>query len=80
MRYPTLEEVNKASPYQLLKWYRFLPSPGWNYITGDDALDDNNYGFIQDKIEEEAVIMNEIGEQLKQAGGITPALSKQVGW
>ena len=25
--YPTLEEVESASPNQIMSWYRFLPSP-----------------------------------------------------
>lgn len=73
MRYPTLDEVNKASPYQLLKWHRFLPSPGCDWTERDSVV-------FYKKLEEETAIMNEINEQLKQAGGITPALSKQVGW
>lgn len=27
MTYPTLEEVESATRYQLARWYRFLPSP-----------------------------------------------------
>ena len=30
MIYPTLNEINQASHYELGKWMRFVPSPGYN--------------------------------------------------
>ena len=34
MNYPTIEEVESASRYQIYAWYRFLPSPGTRAIGG----------------------------------------------
>ncbi len=59
MKYPTIDEVNKADRVQLAKWTRFLPSPE-----------------THDEIE----IINRIGERFKQLGGMTPIISKKIGW
>mgnify|MGYP001572797337 CR=1 FL=1 len=71
MKYPTLEEVNKATHIEICRWWRFLPSTGLNYI--------GELNFIE-KLNEEVVIMNRIADRLKKFGGFTPEISKEIGW
>jgi hypothetical protein len=59
LMYPSLEEVHAASQEQLLRWYRFLPSPSQSF---------------------ETLVLSEITARLSLLGGITPELSKRVGW
>lgn len=59
MKYPTLEEVEKADRLQICKWHRFLPL----------ARDDN-----------ELKITNRVFERFKELGGMTPQISKLIGW
>lgn len=73
MRYPTKEQVESADRIQLLTWTRYLPSPGNAYINGDPVV------FYQ-KMKEEADIMDYILQRQKETGGITPEISKAVGW
>ena len=35
MKYPTLEQIEKAELSQLLKWYTKLPAAGFNYRNTD---------------------------------------------
>lgn len=69
--YPTMEEVEKASHYQICSWYRFLDSPGLGAIGKDN---------FNDVLEEEGKIMDRITTRLKEFGGFTPAISKAIGW
>jgi len=73
MLYPTLEEVKKADREQLARWYRFLGSPGLNYI-------DEGQDIFEKKMEEERVIMNLIAQRFSEFGGFTSELSKKIGW
>lgn len=57
--FPTMEQVEKASPEQLAKWYRFLPS-------GDT--------------DEQQRIQDRIGQRFKELGGMTPEISKKIGF
>lgn len=70
MRYPTLEQVDQASKYQLGYWIRFLPSPGMEYI---------GYQNFQEKLDEEVIVMNKILEKFNALGGWSLELSKQIG-
>ena len=71
MKYPTMDEVNAASHYQICSWSRFLPSPGMYAIGRDD---------FQEIMEREAKIMERICERRADFGGFTPAISKSLGW
>jgi hypothetical protein len=57
--FPTMEQVEKANPEQLARWFRFLPSG-----------DTNEQQRVQDRI----------GERFKALGGMTPELSKRIGF
>lgn len=71
MNYPTLKQVEKATHIQLARWYRFLPSPGFMWIESKK---------FEEKLNEETDVMNLIIKRLKDKGGITPEISKQIGW
>jgi hypothetical protein len=73
MKYPTIEEVNNADIEQLVKWYRFLNSPGLNYV-------DSELGIFKYKIKEETSIINLICQRINEVGGFTPEISKRIGW
>jgi hypothetical protein len=67
MDYPTFEAVMNATHEQLARWYRFLPTPG---TTKAGAV----------ALEHEQTIMELVMRRLRQFGGITPEISKRVGW
>jgi len=71
MKYPTLEEVEKASHLQLARWYRFLPSPG------ERAIGHPEFNKI---FQQEAEILDRIVERFNKMGGFTPEISKKIGW
>ena len=71
MRYPTHEQITTASAEQLVRWWRFLPSPGMAAIGQPD---------FEAVLENESMLVTLVGERLTALGGITPALSKKVGW
>jgi len=73
MKYPTREEVMKASHIQLARWYRFLPSPGMSALDGPR-------GKFEEVMAHEGEIAGLIKDQLDFCGGITTAVSKAVGW
>lgn len=73
MRYPIKEQVDNADRVQLLRWTRYLPSPGEAYLDGDKDV-------FYKKMKEEADIMDHILQRQKDTGGITPEISKIVGW
>ncbi len=68
--YPTMDEVEKASHYQICSWYRFLDSPGLRSIGEED---------FNEVLEEEGKIMDRITARLKEFGGFTPSISKALG-
>ena len=71
--YPTIEQVNAATHFELCGWYRFLPSPGASAINkGRPAFDV--------ALAEQKVVLDRIVERMKEMGGMTPAISKQLGW
>lgn len=71
MKYPTLKEVENASRETLARWYRFLPSPGWNFA--------KRKKFFQN-IEKEEQIMKTIVKRFEDMGGFTDELSRKIGW
>ena len=71
MKYPTMDDVEKASRTQLCSWHRFLESPGAS-ATGDDDF--------QTVMEAQGLIMDRIQARLKELGGFTPEISKAIGW
>lgn len=71
MNYPTLDQVNAADRYQICEWNRFLPSPGERAINRDD---------FRSVMESEGAVMDRIVERLRELGGFTPEISKQLGW
>ena len=73
MTYPTIEEVKNASHEQICRWHRFLPSPG------SCAIKKDRYTFHK-VLNREAIIMDKICERLKEFGGFTPEISKEIGW
>jgi len=73
MRYPTFEEVEEADRVTLCRWHRFLPSPG----AGAVNLDVKSFRAA---IERETLINNRIHERYLKAGGMSPEISKAIGW
>jgi len=71
--YPTIKEVNEADRYQICKWWRFLPSPGFR------AVDKSSAEFTK-VMDAEKPIMDRIAERFKEMGGFTPEISKAMGW
>lgn len=72
MQYPTEQEVaNTTDKATLVKWWRFLPSPGTSSIDKPDFMV---------TLERELNVLKQINEKLTHMGGITPEVSKQVGW
>jgi len=71
MTYPTIDEVYAADQQQLGKWYRFLPSPGHS------AIGTKDFG---NQLRSEVRIMDVICGRFRAMGGMTPALSKAIGW
>lgn len=68
MKYPTLAEVEAADHEQICRWWRFLPSPGFRpkYAVQETVM--------------ELQVMDRIVIRFKQLGGMTPELSKRIGW
>jgi hypothetical protein len=74
MKYPTIEEVQKASHHQLAVWCRFLPSPGWSVDRTKKPEE------VEKQMGDEIIVNNLISERFKLCGGMTPELSKSIGW
>ena len=73
MTYPTLAQVENADREQLARWYRFLPS------AGHSAIDCDRQEFRK-RMHSEQVIMDRICKRFKDMGGMTPEISKRIGW
>ena len=71
MRYPTLERVESADRIQIARWWRYLPSPGVNYIDSPDFYEMCHY---------EAEVMDLINLKFEKYGGMSSELSKIIGW
>jgi hypothetical protein len=72
MNYPSLEQVESASQFELGRWLRFLDSPGMRAIdagmTGEEL---DEHLFFESKVQAR------IGERFD---GWNPTLSKAIGW
>ena len=73
-----MEQVEGADIVQLCRWSRFLPSPGQNAIGKDESWFDNE--TFETLMQREAAVMNRILERQKELGGMTPEISKRIGW
>jgi hypothetical protein len=71
MNYPTMEEVEKADRTQICRWYRFLESPAWYAVGRED---------FQEILDREVAVMTRIVERFRELGGMTPEISKLLGW
>ena len=80
MSYPTIEQVNEANYETICRWYRFLPSPGSEYIPRSNKSPRSDYEKFDEMLAIEAKIMDRIAERLKEFGGFTPEISKRIGW
>ena len=74
MSYPTLEQVEAATHYEICKWWRFLPSPG------SSAIGDSDREYFDKTLARELKVMDKIKERLDHFGGFTPEISKSLGW
>lgn len=79
MKYPTEEQVEKAvareDRFKLGFWLRFLPSPGDNYLNGNDGFDNVAFHTI---LREEKAILDGIHNAFHELGGWTTELSKRI--
>ena len=71
MKYPTMEMVEEADRMQLARCARFLDSPGMSAVRTDN---------FHEVLEEEAKIGRRIFERFTVMGGMTPEISKAIGW
>jgi hypothetical protein len=71
MTYPSEEEIEAADIVQLCTWTRFLPSPGQNAIGAED---------FQESMKRETRLLVHIMARQIHLGGMTPAISKRIGW
>jgi len=78
MNYPTIEAVNAADRNQICAWYRFLPSPGISAL--NRVGEGRPYDEFEAALAAEKIIMDRICERFAELGGMTPAISKAVGW
>ena len=69
--YPNMTQVEKATKFQLGRWMRFLPSPG-AWAVGKDHFEQTMAG--------EKIILDRIAERFEEMGGMSPGLSKEIGW
>jgi hypothetical protein len=72
MKYPTLDEVERADHLQICTWLRRLPSPGLSAV--------DNPQLFAATLKAEASVMSRIADRNRDFGGFTPEISKQIGW
>ena len=77
MKYPTLEEVETADVVQLAEWHRFLKSPGMSAAEMNPAP---MRIVFEQTLQRECMIMDRITERFTAMGGMTPLISKNIGW
>ncbi|MCK4815453.1 hypothetical protein KA005_06765 [bacterium] len=73
MRYPTIDQVEKADRLQLARWSRFLKSPGHCAIGQDREL------FERTMCSQKG-ILDRIIVRFAELGGMNPTISKCIGW
>ena len=71
--YPTLDQVEKADRTQLARWHRFLSFPG----AGATNKQKMEFDAI---IRQEQEILERIEVRFKEMGGMTPEISRTIGW
>lgn len=71
MMYPTLDMVEAASHFQLAGWHRYLSGPGASAVCQDN---------FADVLRREGAILDSIEVRFNEMGGMTPAISKSIGW
>ena len=71
MKYPTLDEIETADRIQIARWYRYLPSPGVNFLGKDNFNEMCNF---------QAMLMHRINARFVELGGMTSELSKIISW
>lgn len=71
LTYPTQAEIENAEHVDLARWYRFLPSPGHSALGTQD---------FEKAMEKEKALLDLIMERLNSLGGLTPEISKEIGW
>ncbi len=71
MIYPTMEQVDAAGHRQLCIWMRFLQGPEVS------TLEDHDVEKIQDS---QVEILDRIIVRYHDLGGMTTAISKEIGW
>lgn len=75
MIYPTIEQVEKATHYDICKWWRFLPSPGTAVLMLQTVPEN-----APEIVAVEVAVMDRIAVRLNEFGGFTPEISKALGW
>ena len=73
MQYPTTEQVESADHVQLASWYRFLPSPGARAMS--QGMTAFNAALTEDRL-----VLDRIVERFNALGGMTPKISKHIGF
>lgn len=73
MLYPTMDQVETADRIQLARWMRHLPGPGFNWL---DAPQDE----FERRVAEEKELLEVIMKRFAAMGGMTPEISKYIGW
>jgi hypothetical protein len=71
MTYPTLAEVETANRFQICNWVRNLPSPGLEAVGQDNFLE---------VLLQQVPVMDRICERFRELDGMTPEISKAIGW
>jgi len=71
MQYPEIEEVESADRLQLAMWYRFLPSPATGFIGKPN---------FNEMLQKQKEILDRIIERFGNLGGMTPEISKSIGF
>ncbi len=64
MKFPTVDEVAKASRLEICRWYRSLPP----VESGDDDADSKE------------VVIGYVVTRFYEMGGMTAETSKKIGW
>ena len=75
VEYPTHETVKTADLETLCRWKRFLPSPGMKAIASKMGA-----MKVRTVIDYESRIMEMICSRIDKLGGMTPEISKRIGW
>jgi len=71
MEYPTPKQIQEADRIQVARWWRYLPTPGANHTSNPNFIMLTQY---------ESELMNMINKRFEEFGGMTPELSKIIGW